>query len=440
MNFDVFISYSHEDWQDAESLCVALDKAGISYWIDRNIHGSANFITEITENIRQCKIVVYIASSSSAKSIYTQKEILYAFKHNKTIVPYKLGHLTFEHNPELDFLFTNIQWVEKLDVVVASVYKLCNNKEYPYKEIQTTSSIITFCKKHRKVLLLCGIMIITTIALLIISNKHQDKSNNHLIIEDEDTVSVTENKESIIDEFRKAPELPVSERVDIVDLIETFIFNVDADTEHQEWRVFSKYTKQNQLIPLSDEMEALRIGDNYVKHKLEFISKLTRNGDNLDSNIYGQSHIQHITIIGWHLGGVHLLCIDSGETYLSYEIDNNWITETLNFQQLFTTNYFGVNYTIYKKANCWLILNEKEYSGGFCYKWYVSDSLDEIFDYIKHIHGDKFLFDDIKRAAEKVPCSICKGKGEVETPDKFIICPTCCGIGWRDSILYTYSP
>ena len=56
MKYDVFISYSREDKAVADSLCHALDKAGISYWIDRNIHGSANFLSEITQYIRRCKV------------------------------------------------------------------------------------------------------------------------------------------------------------------------------------------------------------------------------------------------------------------------------------------------------------------------------------------------------------------------------------------------
>lgn len=124
MAYDVFISYSRKDKEKAESLCAALEEARISYWIDRNIHGSANFLSEITAYIKGCKVVVFVASANSANSEWTQKEILYALKHKKEIVPYRIGTFRFEDNDELDFVFTNVQWVESELAVVESLKKL----------------------------------------------------------------------------------------------------------------------------------------------------------------------------------------------------------------------------------------------------------------------------------------------------------------------------
>ena len=124
MQCDVFISYSRKDIVQAESLCKALTAAGVDYWIDRNIHGSANFLTEITHYISSCKVVLFIASANSAESEWTQKEVLFALKQHKEILPYRIGNFSFENNPELDFIFTNIQWIESEREVVASLAKL----------------------------------------------------------------------------------------------------------------------------------------------------------------------------------------------------------------------------------------------------------------------------------------------------------------------------
>ncbi len=110
MKYDVFISYSRKDKEIADSLCRLFDKAGVKYWIDRNIHGSANFLYEITQHIRNCKVVVFIASDNAAKSEFTQKEILFALKHHKKVIPYRIGKFQFTDNDELDFVFTNVQW------------------------------------------------------------------------------------------------------------------------------------------------------------------------------------------------------------------------------------------------------------------------------------------------------------------------------------------
>ena len=118
MEYDVFISYSRKDTTAAQALCGALRANGVSYWIDESIHGSANFLTEIVGKIKGCKVVVFIASANSAASEWTQKEILYALKHKKEIIPYKIGEFSFEDNDELDFVFTNIQWVCSVEAVV----------------------------------------------------------------------------------------------------------------------------------------------------------------------------------------------------------------------------------------------------------------------------------------------------------------------------------
>ena len=122
--YDVFISYSRKDMAVANRLCDALDKLGVSYWIDRNIHGSANFLSEITRYIRNCRVVVFIASQNSAQSVWTQKEILFALKHKKEIIPYRIGNFHFEDNDELDFVFTNVQWIESEAAVVSALKEL----------------------------------------------------------------------------------------------------------------------------------------------------------------------------------------------------------------------------------------------------------------------------------------------------------------------------
>ena len=125
MLYDVFISYSRKDSDEAEKLCQELEAAGVKYWIDRNIHGSANFLSEITKNIRQCKVVIFIASNNSANSEWTQKEILYALKREKKIIPFRIGKFSFDTNDELDFVFSNVQWLESREQVVRDVCELC---------------------------------------------------------------------------------------------------------------------------------------------------------------------------------------------------------------------------------------------------------------------------------------------------------------------------
>ena len=68
MKNDVFVSYSRKDTNEAQALCRALKANGVNYWIDDSIHGSANFLTEIVGRIKECRVVVFIASANSAAS------------------------------------------------------------------------------------------------------------------------------------------------------------------------------------------------------------------------------------------------------------------------------------------------------------------------------------------------------------------------------------
>ena len=122
MKHDVFISYSRKDIKIAEGLCEVLRQNGVDYWIDdNNIHGSANFLAEITKNLKQCKAVIFVASANSAASEWTQKELLFAIKHSKDIIPYKIGEFSFDDNDELDFVFSNVQWVDSVDKVIVAL-------------------------------------------------------------------------------------------------------------------------------------------------------------------------------------------------------------------------------------------------------------------------------------------------------------------------------
>lgn len=123
MNHDVFISYSKKDAKRIKPLRDALTVAGIKYWIDDRIDGSENFLAEIPDAIKKCSIVLFVASQNSANSEWTQKELIYARSKGKEIFPYKLDDFQFENCAELDFFFTNIQWKENVDDVVAGLGK-----------------------------------------------------------------------------------------------------------------------------------------------------------------------------------------------------------------------------------------------------------------------------------------------------------------------------
>ncbi len=111
MKHDVFISYSRADSAIADRICEAFDKAGISYFIDRQgIGGGFEFPVVLAEAIVKSKVVLFLASKSSYESKFTNAELTFAFneKPKNSILPYIIDGSTMP--PALRFVFSSINW------------------------------------------------------------------------------------------------------------------------------------------------------------------------------------------------------------------------------------------------------------------------------------------------------------------------------------------
>ncbi len=109
--YNVFISYSRKDIATVTEICQALDNAGISYWMDKQgIDGGQEFPKEIANAILQSDIFLFIASSNSYTSKFTNSEVTFAFnKMNKEcLLPYIIDDT--ELPIELQLVFSNINW------------------------------------------------------------------------------------------------------------------------------------------------------------------------------------------------------------------------------------------------------------------------------------------------------------------------------------------
>lgn len=109
--YDVFISYSRRDTKVANRICKAFDDAGITYFIDRQgIGGAYEFPQVLAEAIISSKIFLYLASSNSYASKFTQSEITFAFnrKDKGSILPYIIDGSSMPISLEL--VFSAINW------------------------------------------------------------------------------------------------------------------------------------------------------------------------------------------------------------------------------------------------------------------------------------------------------------------------------------------
>lgn len=111
MSYDVFISYSRKDSAIVSQICSAFDRAGISYFIDRqDIAGGFEFPKVLAEAIVASRVVLFVASNNSYSSKFTNAELSFAFneKPKNTILPYIIDGSTLPL--ELRLVFAGINW------------------------------------------------------------------------------------------------------------------------------------------------------------------------------------------------------------------------------------------------------------------------------------------------------------------------------------------
>ena len=149
MNHDVFISYSRRDTKIADTICEAFDKAGISYWIDREgVTSGEAFHEKIVKAIKECKITVFISSVNSNNiSEYAIKEIVVAFKSKKHIIPFCIDEEPFADKIEfylcdLDQLAYYLGKEFAIQRLVEDITRLLNKKKPMLTENEVTKSII----------------------------------------------------------------------------------------------------------------------------------------------------------------------------------------------------------------------------------------------------------------------------------------------------------
>lgn len=96
---DTFISYADEDKSIHEQVRKHLTRYLITSWAHYlDIRKGEEFDQAILEGIEKANNVLYFISKKSVQSIYCHKELAYASKHNKRIIP-----LLIEPVPESDF-------------------------------------------------------------------------------------------------------------------------------------------------------------------------------------------------------------------------------------------------------------------------------------------------------------------------------------------------
>ena len=83
----IFISYSHKDSDYAHRLAEALEKKGISVWIDDRIDYGTQWPRVIQEYLDDCLAFIVIMTPRSFQSDWVQNELSRAKRKRKPIFP-----------------------------------------------------------------------------------------------------------------------------------------------------------------------------------------------------------------------------------------------------------------------------------------------------------------------------------------------------------------
>lgn len=101
----IFISYSSANVDTATTVCAKIEEAGYPCWIaPRNEQAGMPYGQQITNAIKQAKVVVLMFSEASNKSQHVLNEVSIAFETNRKIIPVMLD--TSEMCADLQYFLT----------------------------------------------------------------------------------------------------------------------------------------------------------------------------------------------------------------------------------------------------------------------------------------------------------------------------------------------
>ncbi len=108
---DLFISYSRVDGEFARRINTSLSQQQFTTWIDEvGMRGGSEWPAQLTEALKQCKAVVVIISPDSIKSVWVKRELEFADKEGKKVIPLKLKETSL---PDwYTFRFGTVQWID----------------------------------------------------------------------------------------------------------------------------------------------------------------------------------------------------------------------------------------------------------------------------------------------------------------------------------------
>ena len=110
-NFDVFLSYSSKNFNQAAAVCHGIEANNIRCWMaPRDIGPGDSYAAAIVKAIKECKVFVLVFSDASNASQHVLREVERAVNANKLIVPFKIEETELE--PDLAYFISICHWLD----------------------------------------------------------------------------------------------------------------------------------------------------------------------------------------------------------------------------------------------------------------------------------------------------------------------------------------
>lgn len=111
MSHQIFISYCTEDTSVAETVCAALEKAGVECWMaPRDVRPGENWGRSIIKAIGSARLMVLIFSGHTNSSRHVNNEIERAVSHRVTIMPFRIEKV--QPSEDLELFISSCHWLD----------------------------------------------------------------------------------------------------------------------------------------------------------------------------------------------------------------------------------------------------------------------------------------------------------------------------------------
>jgi TPR repeat protein/predicted Ser/Thr protein kinase len=111
VSHQIFISYCTEDTSVAETVCAALEKAGVECWMaPRDVRPGENWGRSIIKAIGSSRLMVLIFSGHTNSSRHVNNEIERAVSHRVTIMPFRIEKV--QPSEDLELFISSCHWLD----------------------------------------------------------------------------------------------------------------------------------------------------------------------------------------------------------------------------------------------------------------------------------------------------------------------------------------